>query len=312
MDSLTQRYASLFWQLHKTHPTAKIAYIKQLLDDTVSFLNNTQNTIDGLHILVNICNGLVSSYVLKLLDNADLMRHTFFIILGRTLEMLLTKTTFISLSKEEEICFSETSNLIVNLCLCENQSLTSFDNNHAVRLAHEEIIQEISYQKVFLAKSFFDKLIRIITDDLAINDYEPYHIKYKVIGSLLGLCTELNSINHDILIEPVVQCLQSEQYIKGYETLDLRESTLNPKQSFFINKCSQFIRIHGYQRQDEISHALCEVMLRYSNSIFEQQLPISFEGAKIRAIGWHIALLNQIALTSSTRIHFVKGMYRET
>ncbi|CAF5001213.1 unnamed protein product [Rotaria sp. Silwood1] len=163
--------------------------------------------------------------------------------------------------------------------------------------------------------------------DLAINDYEPYHVKYKVIGRLLDLCTEVNNINHSVLLDPVVQCLCSNYYLNAYEMIDLRQPIVNPKQWFFIHQCPQFIRLHSYQRQDEISDSLCDLMLEYSNKIFEQHLPILIEGesiavqanrtgkiikndqgAKLQAIGWHIALLNHVALTPTTKIHFITGL----
>ncbi|CAF0948057.1 unnamed protein product [Rotaria sordida] len=257
------------------------------------------------------------------------MKHTFFIIVGRTLEMLLTKATFIPMTKQDEQCFYETSNLIVNLCLYKNQPLTCFyiGNNDDLNPIYERPIERISYQKLFLTNTFLDKLTRFIADDLAINDYEPYHVKYKVIDRLLYLCTELNNINHSILLDPIVQCLRSHCYLNVYETIDLRQPIVDPKQWFFIRECPQFIRLHSYQRQDEISNSLCELMLAYSKKIFEQHLPILLEGetiavqmkhtgniikndrgAKLQAIGWHIALLNHFALTPATKRYFITGM----
>ncbi|CAF3762173.1 unnamed protein product [Rotaria sordida] len=164
---------------------------------------------------------------------------------------------------------------------------------------------------------------------IAINDYEPYHVKYKVIDRLLYLCTELNNINHSILLDPIVQCLCSHCYLNVYETIDLRQPIVDPKRWFFIRECPQFIRLHSYQRQDEISNSLCELMLAYSKKIFEQHLPILLEGetiavqmkhtgniikndrgAKLQAIGWHIALLNHFALTPATKRYFITDVHQ--
>ncbi|CAF2477102.1 unnamed protein product [Rotaria sp. Silwood2] len=331
MDSLLQSSVAIARQLCKTYTNVTATNMKELLDEIVTFLNNTDNQTDGLHVLTTVCNELASIHALKLFDDVHIMKHTFFIILGRTFEMLLTKAAFIPLTKQDEQCFYETSNLIVNLCLYRNESLSCFytRNNNDLSSIYETPIENISYEKLFLTKSFFDKLTRIIANDLAINDYEPYHVKYKVIGHLLYLCTELNNINQSVLLDPVVQCLRSHFYLNAYETIDLRQPIVNPKQWFFIHQCPQFIRLHSYQRHDEISNALCELMLEYSNKIFEQHLPILLEGetiasrvnrtgniikndqgAKVQAIGWHIALLNHFALTPTAKIHFITDVHQ--
>jgi len=235
-----------------------------MLDEIILFLNTANNQTDGLHVLTIICNELASIVALKFFNNVHIMDHKFFIIIGRTLEMLLTKATFIPMAKQDEQCFYETTNLIVNLCLYKNKPLTCFYTSNDDDLSP-------AYQKIFLTKSFFDKLTRFITDDLAINNYEPYHVKYKVIGRLLYLCTELNNINHNLLLDSIVQCLRSDCYLNAYETIDLREPILNPKQLFFIHQCPQFIIQHNFIQQEKITSLLCKTFIEATKSIFDRR-----------------------------------------
>ncbi|CAF4386835.1 unnamed protein product [Rotaria socialis] len=329
MDLRLQQPVAIIQRLCKPETNVTTANVNGMLDDLVTCLNNAQNQPDGLHTLTAICYELTSIKALKLLDNEHIMQHELFNILGRTLEMLLTKATFIPMTKHDEQCFYEASNLIANLCLyTKKPAACSCDDAHdELNLNYEQAINEISYATLFLTNSFLNKLARILSDDLSANDYEPYHVKYKVIGRLLCLCTELNNINHSVLIDPVVQCLRSDYYRNAYETIDLRQPIINSKQRFFIYLCLQFIRLRSNERNDEVSNSLCDSILGYGQQIFEQHLPIALEseaivsstnekkkifksepGAKLQALGWHIELLNHIALTPTARIHFLAGM----
>ncbi|CAF3943781.1 unnamed protein product [Rotaria magnacalcarata] len=326
MDLRLQQPVAIIQRLCKPETNVTTANVNGMLDDLLTCLNNAQNQTDGLHTLTTICYELTSINALKLLDNEHIMQHELFITLGRTLEMLLTKATFIPMTKHDEQCFYETSNLIANLCLYTKKPATCScnDAHDELNLNYEQAINEISYATIFLTKSFLNKLARILSDDLSANDYEPYHVKYKVIGRLLCLCTELNNINHSVLIDPVVQCLRSDYYLHAYKTIDLRQPIINPKQRFFIYQCPRFIRLRSNERSDEVSNSLCDFVLGYSQQIFEQHLPIALEskviatrtnkkkkifkskpGAKLQALGWHIELLNHIALTPTSRIHFI-------
>ncbi|CAM4793431.1 unnamed protein product [Rotaria magnacalcarata] len=331
MDLRLQQPVAIIQRLCKPETNVTTANVNGMLDDLLTCLNNAQNQTDGLHTLTTICYELTSINALKLLDNEHIMQHELFITLGRTLEMLLTKATFIPMTKHDEQCFYETSNLIANLCLYTKKPATCScnDAHDELNLNYEQAINEISYATIFLTNSFLNKLARILSDDLSANDYEPYHVKYKVIGRLLCLCTELNNINHSVLIDPVVQCLRSDYYLHAYKTIDLRQPIINPKQRFFIYQCPRFIRLRSNERSDEVSNSLCDFVLGYSQQIFEQHLPIALEskviatrtnkkkkifkskpGAKLQALGWHIELLNHIALTPTSRIHFITDTHQ--
>ncbi|CAF1977697.1 unnamed protein product [Rotaria magnacalcarata] len=331
MDLRLQQPVAIIQRLCKPETNVTTANVNGMLDDLLTCLNNAQNQTDGLHTLTTICYELTSINALKLLDNEHIMQHELFITLGRTLEMLLTKATFIPMTKHDEQCFYETSNLIANLCLYTKKPATCScnDAHDELNLNYEQAINEILYATIFLTNSFLNKLARILSDDLSANDYEPYHVKYKVIGRLLCLCTELNNINHSVLIDPVVQCLRSDYYLHAYKTIDLRQPIINPKQRFFIYQCPRFIRLRSNERSDEVSNSLCDFVLGYSQQIFEQHLPIALEseaiatrtnkkkkifkskpGAKLQALGWHIELLNHIALTPTSRIHFITDTHQ--
>jgi len=323
MDFLLQRHQSIIRQLRKTEP---IAYVKELLNEVVLFLNNTTNNqSDGLHILTVICHELAGFSTLKFFNNLEIMNHQFFIILSNTIRMLLTKVTFISLTKQDELCFDEISLLISNLCLNNNKISTCFytDNNEKLNPNNQEIFHLFSYEKIFFTELFIKKFVRILENDIAINDYKPWDIKYKVIDRLLRLFIKLNDIDHKSILDSVVKCIESDIYINLYKTIDLRQPILSPKQSFFIYQCPKFICLHSYKRQDEISYSLFKSIIKYSPDIFEKHLPVALymeddqeeeeeeeRGAKNQAIAWYIELFNHFALTPATREFFIKSKFK--
>ncbi|CAF2638592.1 unnamed protein product [Rotaria sp. Silwood2] len=320
MNIILKRPLAIIHQLQRKHSVLTIENVKEILHEIVLFLNTTDNRANGLHELVTICNEFASVHMFIPFDNLEIIKHEFFIILGRTFEMLLLKARLISMTKDDEQYLYDLSYFIVNLCLHKNAASSNFftDNNEKLNPANEDKFYSMSYQKIFLTKSFFEKFIKIITDDLIINDYQPFHVKYKVIHRLLHLCIELNGIDHNLLIDPIIQCLNSNFYFDAFKTIDLRQSTFNPKQLFFICECEEFIIQRCLKRQDEISNILCPPMLEYSRDILKQHMPISLEGedlenivcirgAKIQAISLHIKLLNHFALTPTTRKYFITG-----
>ncbi|CAF3767804.1 unnamed protein product [Rotaria sordida] len=318
MDLILKRPLAMIHQLQRQHSFLTIENVKEILDETVLFLNTTNNRANGLHELATICHELASVHMLIPFDNIEIIKHEFFIILGRTFEMLLSKARLISMTKADEQYFYDLSYFIVNLCLHKNIAASNFfiANNEKLNPNNEEKYDPVSYQKIFFTKSFFQKFIKIITHDLIINDYQPFHVKYKVTHSLLRLCIELNEIDHSLLIDPIIQCLNSNFYFNTFKTIDLRQAIFNPKQLFFICECPEFIIQRCLKQQDQLSNLLCLPMLEYSRDILRQHLPVSLEGedlenivcirgAKIQAISLHIKLLNHFALTPTTRKYFI-------
>lgn len=176
--------------------------------------------------------------------------------------------------------------------------------------------QILSYEDIFLTKQTLSMLTLLISD-LAENEYTEYHIKYKVVDRLVRLCTKLIDNDFDVLVQPVVQCLYSKFYLTLFDTVNLRQPTFSPKQSFFIRDCFDFIEQHGYKRRTEIAEKLCKPMLQNTISIFAKHLSIIKEanrfskrcdkekGARMQAISDHIKLLNYFAITPSTRKEFL-------
>ncbi|CAF3312065.1 unnamed protein product [Rotaria sp. Silwood2] len=317
MNSLIQRHLSILKQLRKDQTNVTIENLIEMFDGIVLCLNGMRNRVDIFRVLSSICNDLSSVNTLKLFDNVDLMKHEFFLIIGRTFEMLLTKARYMLMTKEEEECFHEISYLITNLCLYKNKSIKCFytASNELLKMNNlNQLDDQISYQNIFLIETLFTKLSSIINNDLSVNDYNSYHVKYKAIGRLIRLCTKLNDINFHILIDPVLNCLRSNFYRDSFQTIEPWQTILTPKQLFFIHDCPEFIRLRGQKRQDEISNLLCKLFIEYSKQIFEQHLSMLlhdkgiFNLAKMQAIAWHAEFLNHLALTPKSRVHYITGM----
>jgi len=131
MDDLLRRHSALIHQLRKKHTTVTPKSLTELFDDIVTFLNETDHELDGLHILTIICHDLASINTLKLFDNADIIDHELFVYMKYTFEMLLTKSNnvclpHIKMTVDEEQCFCELSYLIAHLCLYRNETLMNF------------------------------------------------------------------------------------------------------------------------------------------------------------------------------------------
>ncbi|CAM4828359.1 unnamed protein product [Rotaria magnacalcarata] len=323
MDSILQRPFNILDQLRRQRLLLKVETTKEILNEIVFYLHTTNNRANGLHRLSTVCQEFSSVYMLIPFDNLEIIKHEFFMIIGRTFEMLLAKARLMSMSKEDEQHFYELSYFIVNLCFHKNTEIENFyiGNNEKLNYHDEEEgFNQISYQRIFLTKSFFERFIKLITDDLIINDYPPFHVKYKVAHRLLHLCTELDNIDHNILIDPIINCLKSNFYLDTFKTVDLRQPTYNPKQLFFISECAEFLSRRCWKRRTEISKMLCAPMLEFSRDIFKQHLPILLEGedldnnneyfmkgAKIQTVTLHIKLLNYFALEPTARKYFYLG-----
>ncbi|CAF1282158.1 unnamed protein product [Didymodactylos carnosus] len=185
-----------------------------------------------------------------------------------------------------------------------------------------------SYQDIFITKRFLTKLAQTI-NDLAKNEYDAQHVIYKVVDRLLRLCSKLNDIDIDLLLDPIVRCLLSKYYLTVFDTVDLRQPLFDPKQLFFICECPDFIVQHGYKRQNKIAMELCKPMLKNTQLIFAKHLSIILEGdniidppyniwkrnnkskekgARMQALTCHIKLLNYFALTPSTKKEFYSDL----
>ncbi|CAF4160657.1 unnamed protein product [Rotaria socialis] len=324
MDLILQRPLNILDQLRRQRLILKVETTKEILDEIVSYLHTTNNRVDGLHRLSAVCQEFSSVYMLIPFDNLEIIKHEFFIIIGRTFEMLLAKARLMTMSKEDEQHFYELSYFIVNLCFHKNTEIENFYIGNNEKLNYyddEEGFNSMSYQRIFLTKSFFERFIKLVTDNLIINDYPPFHVKYKVAHRLLHLCTELDNIDHNVLIDPIIECLKSNFYLDTFKTVDLRQPNYNPKQLFFISECAEFLSRRCWKRRTDISKMLCAPMLEFSRDIFKQHLPILLEGenldsnneylmkgAKIQAVILHIKLLNYFALEPTARKYF----YRES
>jgi hypothetical protein len=317
MDLLIQRQQFVIGQLRATE---RIVGMKNLFDEVIAFLNNSANDrMDSLHVLTVICNELAGFMTVQSLNHSDIINHQFFLIVSNTFMMLLTKLTFLPLTKEEEQCIDGMSLLISTLCLYKNKILTCFytDNNDQLNPDNKTKFNLLSYEKIFFNDLFIKKFIRILKNDIVINEYESYDIKYKVLNRLLHLFSKLNYTDHELILDSVLQCIESEIYINLYKTIQFSQPILTPKQLFFMYQCPKFICQCRHKQQDEIIRMLCKSIVGYGSVIFEKHLPIVFnednennkedEGAKVRAVAWYIKLLNHFALIPATRVCFIES-----
>ncbi|CAF4178083.1 unnamed protein product [Rotaria sp. Silwood2] len=348
MEILLLRYSTIVSCFRQNQQILGVEELKQIFDDIVSYLNkisSNKKKTDGMHILTIICDELASLNAFRLFDNLILRNHPIFNCIGRTFEMLLTKSNHsqtISMIKQEEDCFSSTSYLIAQLCLYQNEpielfygkvsreifpvtekpnprdecivktsrqsnELTEKPNLKTARLppnapvarpielrqpditkvsklkkfSHQfisvsketqidqPVIQSnqtelpiLKFQDIFLTKLFFDQLTRAI-EDLSRNEYPSYHVKYKVIDRFVRLCSKLNIV--DELLNPIIKCLCSKYYSDVFQTIQLDQIRLNPKQLFFIHECPQFLVQHDFLQQEKIVDLLCQTIIDATN-----------------------------------------------
>lgn len=123
------------------------------------------------------------------------------------------------------------------------------------------------YRDVFLTKSLFDTLIRA-TEDLSRNEYTPCHVKYKVVNRLVRLCSRLDIV--DILLSPIMKCLQSKNYLNAFKTVEVNQTQFYPKQLFFIYECPQFIIQHNFIQQEQVANSLCKRYIKATKSLFNE------------------------------------------
>ncbi|CAF0840187.1 unnamed protein product [Adineta ricciae] len=334
MDSPLQLNNNTISQLSKRN---SIAGLVEFFDSIVSFLNN--NTCEpaiALRKLTSVCDELFAVRVLGPFDNPTIMQHNFFILLSRTFTMLFTKMTLVPLTPTDEQCLESISIFITNLCSLKNKAVHCFYADYTEERDGKisQPVDPMSYDKIFFTSKFMAKYIRMVENDISNKEYSAYHIKYKITDRLLRLWIKLRSPNYRAALDAVIKCLMSEHYLKVYKAIDLRNPTLTPKQSLLLYQCPKFIRLMSDTRQGEISHKLCEKLIKdtyeilhkHLNTILEGELELvkmidyqrsrnesdrqvlkkyflsNTKGAKTPAVAWNIELLNYFALTPTTGI----------
>ena len=323
MDLLLQRQQFVIRQLRKTDPTIDV---KDLFDEIIAFLNNSTNERnDSLHILTVVCQELAGVAVWTSFNDPNIIKHPFFSILSQTFAMLLTKVTFLPLTKDEEQCFDGISILISALCLYKNQICTCFYTDNNAKLDPEnkdKKFELLSYEKIFFTESLINKLTQMLNDDITQNDYQsPYDIRYKIFDRFLHLFSTLNYIDHPKILESVLNCVKSDIYINLYNTTRFVPFVLTPKQSFFMYQCPKFLSQCQHKQSDTI-YLSCKIILTHSDIIFNRNLPIVFDkegytkredqGIKTRAVAWYMELLNHFALLPAARVYFIESKFIES
>lgn len=355
MDLIFKEHVDLLRRLRRRDVAVRVEELKQFFDhlvDAIKTLTYTNQRTDIFDLLTIITDDLAAFNTLTLFDHLVLIHHPIFIYIGRTLEMLLTKSTHsqnIPMTKHEEKCFDSLSYLISLLCCYRNQPIESFYGSISKEIfsvtgkinIRDESIGESSrksnpiaakpnvkmiglppsapisrpiqekefditkiirlrkfptqlipkskqattnityspiqtdlpsarYQDIFLTKSFLDKLSHTISE-LAQHDYPPFHMKYKVIGRLILVCSQVNLV--DSLLDSIIKCLRSKFYRQAFTTIESEQWYLNPKQLFFIYRCSRILIEHEFQQQEQIPTSLCQTMIDTTQSIINIIIP---------------------------------------
>ena len=131
MELILTEHADVLRRLRQQHLQVRVEELKQFFDHLVDAIKNftyTNRKTDVIDLLTIIADDLAALNTLKLFDHLVLIHHPIFVYIGRTLEMLLTKSTYsqnIPMNMHEENCFYSLSYLISQLCCYRNEPIES-------------------------------------------------------------------------------------------------------------------------------------------------------------------------------------------
>ena len=129
MDSIRIEHVHLLRRLRQYTLVVRVEELKQFFDhlvDSIKNLTYSNKSIDVFDLLNIIAEDLAAFNTLRFFHHLVLIHHPIFIYIGRTLEMLLTKSTHsqsIPMAKHEENCFYSLSYLVSQLCCHQNESI---------------------------------------------------------------------------------------------------------------------------------------------------------------------------------------------
>ncbi|UJR11255.1 hypothetical protein I4U23_015437 [Adineta vaga] len=138
-----------------------------------------------------------------------------------------------------------------------------------------------------LTEAYLDKLYKDIVH-LSIYQYPSNVSKYKEVSRRLHNCTKYETNVVESLLDPVLLCIISNNYMDAYKNIDLSQAravsgmvqknrTLALKQMFFMRECPEFLIQHGYKRQKEFNTLLMnKKIIDKAQIIFTQHLPAVF------------------------------------
>jgi hypothetical protein len=131
----------------------------------------------------------------------------------------------------------------------------------------EDNLPQRKYRDLFLTQSFFNSLIHAI-EDISQNEYSLGHIKYKIADRFVRLCSQLEIV--DILLNPILKCLQSKNYRHVLESVQDDQLQPYPKQLFFLHECPQFIIQHNFLQQEQVVNSLCKKFIVMTKTVFDK------------------------------------------
>ncbi|CAF4062710.1 unnamed protein product [Rotaria sordida] len=178
----------------------------------------------------------------------------------------------------------------------------------------------------FIDETYLTHLCRDI-EDLSTKEYPSNALKYKDVGRRVRVASKQELKEVELLIDPILKCLNSNFYLKVFENIELVQtkaastvttsnSGLAAKHIFFMHECPEFLFRNDYNRRKDIANSLGKTILKYTETIFNQHLSILMEDkgevalndtkiARMVALSYHIRMLNHFAMIRTIRKEFL-------
>ncbi|CAF1283814.1 unnamed protein product [Rotaria sp. Silwood1] len=178
----------------------------------------------------------------------------------------------------------------------------------------------------FIDETYLTHLCRDI-EDLSTKEYPSNALKYKDVGRRVRVASKQELKEVELLIDPILKCLNSNFYLKVFENIELVQtkaastvttsnSGLAAKHLFFMHECPEFLFRNDYNRRKDIANSLGKTILKYTETIFNQHLFILMEDnggvavndtkiARMVALSYHIRMLNHFAMIRAIQKEFL-------
>lgn len=122
-------------------------------------------------------------------------------------------------------------------------------------------------------------------EELAVTEFVSNALKYKNTGRRVRVVSKQETIEVELLLDPILKCLQSNFYLKSFEKIELNEAkavsgamtnnrNLAHKHLLFMRECPEFLFRHDYKQRKEIADTLGRQMLENTTTIFDQHLGV--------------------------------------
>jgi hypothetical protein len=141
---------------------------------------------------------------------------------------------------------------------------------------------------MILTKSFVETLIHDIENLPTTDEHQSNKSIFKDVSRRVRVCTTQETKEVELLLDTILNCLDSEIYFEVFEKIELSQSrptfgtisssnrNLAEKHLFYMRECPEFLFRHDYKQYDDIANSLGKKMLGYTSTIFEKHLPVLF------------------------------------